>query len=89
MCIRVNKIHYAINCNMDDNNEAMVDVYSDMPPLIPIESPNFEEINKMIKLHRSTEKLEFNNEFLWFILMMSICFGGVTGIMRFIYLIKK
>ena len=89
MCIRINKIHYAINCNMDDYNEAMVDVYSDMPPLIPIESPNFEEISKMIKLHKSMEKLEFNNEFLWFILMMSICFGGVTGIMRFIYLIKK
>jgi hypothetical protein len=74
---------------MDDYNEAMVDVYSDMPPLIPMERPNFEEINEMIKLHKSMEKLEFNNEFLWFILMMSICFGGVTGIMRMVYLLKR
>ena len=88
MCIRINKIHYAINCNMDDYNEAMVDVYSDIPPLIPMERPNFEEINEMIKLHRAI-KIEFNSEFAWFIAVLSICFGGVAGIMRMVYLLKR
>mgnify|MGYP001146316799 CR=1 FL=1 len=88
MCIRINKIHYAINCNMDDYNEAMVDVYSDMPPLIPLERPNYEEINEMIKLHRAI-KIEFNSEFAWFIGILSICFGGVAGIMRMVYLLKR
>ena len=88
MCIRINKIHYAINCNMDDYNEAMVDVYSDIPPLIPMECPNFEEINEMIKLHRAI-KFELNSEFAWFIGILSICFGGVAGIMRMVYLLKR
>ena len=91
MCIHVNRIHYVINSNSnsnDNNNEAMIDVYSDMPPLIPMERPNFEEINEMIKLHRAI-KIEFNSEFAWFIGILSICFGGVAGIMRMVYLLKR
>jgi len=94
MCYDVNKRQYIINCNNNnnnnvyENNEAMVDVYSDMPPLIPLERPNFEEINEMIKLHRAI-KIEFNSEFAWFIAILSICFGGVAGIMRMVYLLKR
>ena len=92
MCVHVNKIHYVIHRNNNDNynvdNEAMIDIYNDMPPLIPIERPNFEEINEMIKLHR-TIKIEFNSEFAWFITIISICFGGVAGIMRMVYLLKR
>ena len=95
MCIHVNKIHYVIErCNIHNNvdtnsdNEAMIDIYNDMPHLIPIERPNFEEINEMIKLHR-TIKIEFNSEFVWFITIISICFGGVAGIMRMVYLLKR
>jgi len=95
MCYDVNKTQYVIErCNIYNNvdtnsdNEAMVDVYSDMPPLIPLERPNFEEINEMIKLHRSI-KFEFNSEFAWFIAILSICFGGVAGIMRMVYLLKR
>jgi len=94
MCIHVNRIHYVINSNSNnnnnvyENNEAIVDIYSDMPPLIPLERPNFEEINEMIKLHRSI-KFEFNSEFAWFIAILSICFGGVAGIMRMVYLLKR
>ena len=96
MCIHVNRIHYVINSNSNnnnnnnvyENNEAMVDVYSDIPPLIPLERPNFEEINEMIKLHRAI-KIEFNSEFAWFIAVLSICFGGVAGIMRMVYLLKR
>jgi len=47
MCVHVNKIHYVIHRNNNDNynvdNEAMIDIYNDMPPLIAIERPNFEE----------------------------------------------
>jgi hypothetical protein len=94
MCYDVNKRQYIINCNNNnnnnvyENNEAMVDVYSDMPPLIPLDRPNFEEINEMIKLHRAI-KIEFNSEFAWFIGILSICFGGVAGIMRMVYLLKR
>ena len=94
MCYDVNKRQYIINCNNNnnnnvyENNEAMVDVYSDMPPLIPLEHPNYEEINEMIKLHRAI-KIEFNSEFAWFIGILSICFGGVAGIMRMVYLLKR
>ena len=96
MCIHVNRIHYVINSNSNnnnnnnvyENNEAMVDVYSNIPPLIPMERPNFEEINEMIKLHRAI-KIEFNSEFAWFIAVLSICFGGVAGIMRMVYLLKR
>jgi len=95
MCIHVNRIHYVINSNSNnnnnnvyENNEAMVDIYSDMPPLIPLERPNYEEINEMIKLHRAI-KIEFNSEFAWFIGILSICFGGVAGIMRMVYLLKR
>jgi len=94
MCIHVNRIHYVINSNSNandndnNNNEAMIDVYSDMPPLIPLEHPNYEEINEMIKLHRAI-KIEFNSEFAWFIGILSICFGGVAGIMRMVYLLKR
>jgi len=95
MCVHVNKIHYVIDrCNIYNNannnvdNEVMIDIYNDMPPLIPIERPNFEEINEMIKLHR-TIKIEFNSEFAWFITIISICFGGVAGIMRMVYLLKR
>lgn len=91
MCIHVNRIHYVINSNSNTNdidNEAMIDVYSDMPPLIPIERPNLFEINEMIKLHRAI-KIEFNSEFAWFIAILSICFGGVAGIMRIVCLLKR
>ena len=91
MCVHVNNMHYVINRNINYNdvdNEAMIDIYNDMPHLIPIERPNFEEINEMIKLHR-TIKIEFNSEFAWFITIISICFGGVAGIMRMVYLLKR
>ena len=91
MCIHINKIHYVINSNSNTNdidNEAMIDVYSNMPHLIPMERPDFEEINEMIKLHRAI-KIEFNSEFAWFIAILSICFGGVAGIMRMVYLLKR
>lgn len=89
MGINIKKPEYAIVLNNNKYDEAMIDIYSDMPLLIPIERPNFEEINKMIKLHKSMEKIEFNKEFLWFITIISICFGGVAGIMRMVYLLKK
>jgi hypothetical protein len=93
MCYDVNKRQYIINCNNNnnhdyENNEAMIDVYSNMPHLIPMERPDFEEINEMIKLHRAI-KIEFNSEFAWFIAILSICFGGVAGIMRMVYLLKR
>jgi len=95
MCVHVNKIHYVIDrCNIYNNvnnnvdDEAMIDIYSDMPPLIPIEGPNFEEINEIIKLHR-TIKIEFNSEFALFIAIISILFGGVAGIIRMVYLLKR
>ena len=90
MCYYVKETQCVINCiDNNDNDGAMVDVYSDMPELIPVERPNLEEINKMIKLHKSMEKTEINHEFLWFLTILSICFGGVAGIMRMVYLLKR
>lgn len=89
MGINIKKNEYVIDLNENKYNEAMIDIYSDMPQLFPIEAPNLEEINKIIKLKKSLEKIELNSEFLWFIVILSICFGGVAGIMRMVYLLKK
>jgi|UniRef100_A0A6C0LTN8 hypothetical protein len=85
MYIEKNQYLVSHDNNLEENDPALVDhttIYiDDIPQLI------HPSIHEMMLLTQNT--ITMDRELFWFILMMSICFSGIAGIIRMVYVIKK
>lgn len=87
MGIYIEKNQYLVSYdnNLEENDQALVDNTTihidDIPRLI------HPSIHEMMLLTQNT--ITMDQELFWFILMMSICFSGIAGIIRMVYVIKK
>ena len=87
MGIYIEKNQYLVSYdnNLEENDQALVDNTTihidDIPRLI------HPSIHEMMLLTQNT--ITMDRELFWFILMMSICFSGIAGIIRMVYVIKK
>jgi hypothetical protein len=76
MAIILCKKNMLIGSDKEDNN----DVHQDINQMYFNEDFNFEEL----LLVNNISKMTVNEELAWFILMMSICFSFIIGIIKFI-----
>jgi hypothetical protein len=86
MGIYIEKNQYLVSYdnNLEENDQALVDNTTihidDIPRLI------HPSIHEMMLLTQNT--ITMDQELFWFILMMSICFSAIGGIIRMVYVLK-
>jgi len=86
MGIYIEKNQYLVSYdnNLEENDQALVDNTTihidDIPRLI------HPSIHEMMLLTQNT--ITMDRELFWFILMMSICFSAIGGIIRMVYVLK-
>ena len=84
MYIEKNQYLVSYDNNLEENDQALVDNTTihidDIPRLI------HPSIHEMMLLTQNT--ITMDRELFWFILMMSICFSAIGGIIRMVYVLK-
>lgn len=85
MGVYIEKKQHIISSNNDfeNNDPSLIDNVVDIRDIPSIIHPS---VHEMLLL---TKNIEDNNETIWFIIMMLICFSGIGGIIKMVFVIKK
>jgi len=85
MGVYIEKKQHIISSNIyfENNDPSLIDNVVDIRDIPPIIHPS---VHEMLLL---TKNIEDNNETIWFIIMMLICFSGIGGIIKMVFVIKK